>query len=373
MEYNPSRVVGANNGPRRDQTEQMLLEYVNSDQFATTNAWDSTFLTQLVRAFGQLPRHVSLRHATYALAASYHPQKQCQEQFEYHAKLALRTLERKINNPAQIVEQDFFGAALIIYALAAYRNWDEGLVAVAKRFVFLFCQLSENPELRHQSDLFIKFGAAAVDTVADTVCVSDPFSGPLAILCRCMTTFEQRVVYESMCRQLSRTPEAWQSDVAESIFYTVMHSAWLILNCLGNVAKKEFRRDPVRRESIESVVESIGGKLSDPVFLNAIRSKEKRPYPGEVLTDEEILIAHSVLGVRGIRQLIKLLKAHTISEALGEVDTFSAWAELIRACLQSKHIIPDTFPINHYPQVTYWPNNYLLLGGCMLPASQYPQ
>jgi len=370
MEYNPSRVLRAHNGPRRNEKEQMLLEYVNSEQFATTNAWDSTFLTQLVRAFGQLPRHVSLRHATYALAAAYHPQKQCQEQFEYHEKLALRTLERKINNPGQIVEQDFFGAALIIYAQAAYRNWDEGVVAVAERFIFLFRKLSENTELRRRSDLFIKFGAAAVDTVADSVCVSDPFSAPLAILCRCVTTFAQRVIYESMCRQLSRTPEAWQSDVVESIFYTVMHSAWLILNCLGNVAKKELQRDPVRRESIESVLESVGGKLNDSVFLNAIRSKEKRPYPGEVLTDEEILIAHSVLGVRGIRQLIKLLKFHTISEALGEVD--STWAELIRASLQSKHIIPQTFQINYYPQVTYWPNNYLLLGGCILPAAQYP-
>jgi hypothetical protein len=215
----------------------------------------------------------------------------------------------------------------------------------------------------------MKFGAAAVDTVADTVCVSVPFSGPLDILCRCPTTFEQRVVYESMCRQMSPTPEEWQSDVVESIFYTVMHSAWLILNCLCNVAKKEFHGDPVTRGSIQSVVLSIEGKLSDSVFVNAIRTRRKSPLLSSNV--EDILIAHSVLGVRAIEQMIDLLKVHTISEALGEVDTkVSAWGELIRESIQSKHIVPDTFTIDYYPQVIYWPNNYILLGGWIIPPSQ---
>jgi hypothetical protein len=202
------------NGSCKSDMEQMLLDFAYSDTLFLTVPFTSTLLRQLATGFGNVPRHPSLLHSILAIAAAYHPENQSFEQFEYHEKLALRTLERKTRNPADIVEADAFGACLLAFVLSNTGRTEDGCFESAVK-----CCTSVLPHLLKKSPaslsgMFHIFAPFIIDTVAHCHLLHAGLisfiRSPTAML-GLQTCLKSRIRYEAEFKRICSVSEAWQS------------------------------------------------------------------------------------------------------------------------------------------------------------------
>jgi hypothetical protein len=364
-EYHPSRVPQSPNGATRTDNEQMLLEYIHSDEFFQRRPVDSDYLAMLVNVFGQLHRPIGLRHSIYTFATVYYPHKPVQDKFEYHKRLALRTLARKLRSTETIDDEDVYGCQLLLSSVMSYNCWDEDIKVIAALFVSLYRRYHEASHSK--SEIFVKLIPSILDFVVKTLSRSKirlP-SALSEILQNWPTNFSQRVTYQEFYRRASRTPDVWQDELVEAVSLTAARSVSLLLYCLRDVVVHEMIFDFKRNNLVENILKCVGSDLTDPEFLKAFEMMDT--FENNLTTTRQKLGMFVCIDTRCARLLLKLLTTRTVMEGL--CDPTLAWdsAELIKRAIGWWDCYNLEFPFKFNTGISRRSRVQVVVGGCVCP------
>lgn len=313
----------------------------------------------LINVFGPLHRPVGIRHALYTFAAVHYPHRPCRNNFEYHKKLGLRTLARKLRSTETIGDEDIYGAELLLSSLMSNNGRDRDVEVVATLFISLFRRYRETSPSK--SEIFIILLPSIIDFVVKKLSSGKIHlpSALTAILRNWPTTFSERVNYHAFYRRASCIPDIWQGEVVEAVSLTASKSVDLLLSCVRHVGREmisDFKTDDL----VESVLECVANDLTDLEFLNALEQMNS-----DITTTEGKLAEFGRIETRCALLLLKLLKARTVLEALSDPTLASEGAELARRAMHWWDYCNSDFPFKFKTGIPRRSRMQIIIGGCV--------
>lgn len=346
----------------------MLLNFAYSDQLFVTYPFTASLLRLLALGFGNIPRHPSLLHSILATSAAYFPGSHCQENYEYHNHLALRTLLVKTRRQSAVTEADVFVACMLSWVLyTTGRTNDQCFISATKCCLSLLdyvSGISEGPK----SDMFVVFGPFIADSITYCNLLHSgvaSFTRTLASVHNSQTSFKKRLRYKEEFIRTCSVKDAWQSASVEATSEIVLRLLQMSLCCLKELVKSDTAKPD--RGTVDYACKWVMQEFTDGDFKQAIEGiRHYLSIPANLPTIEGQLGAYTLLGKECIDLILELLCSPCIMSGIMAVEASSTGSSLILRCFQSQKFRRETFPLQHYKNIPFIHQTILVLGGCVL-------
>jgi len=363
-EYNPSRTVRAANGNCENDRDQILLEYIYSDDLARKLHTLSTLFRKLAASFGTVPCNTSLLHCLMALSSSFIPTERSNwsSDVEHHKSLAIRMLGNRMKNPSKIVEADAFGAALAVL-LQFWKTPKVTCTSLINIFCTIMLHLSKRPTPTSAGVLRV-----LTPCIFDLVRCCTSFRETMWLISwraqisgRLISSFGDRLGCEAELGHNLGCDLSGQFEATVSVIEDLIQMAWSCLYEEVNCAVLHSGRTA----TVRSVCAEIIQTLNDHDFQRTWELLQDRNWaPGQYSCSQILSLSFAMLGKKAVEGLLMILQASTVATGFVQFESSSLLADLIGACFEPRLLRPNV--CIRSSRVTYIFRIALVLGGCTI-------
>ena len=363
-EYDPSNIVRGSPETYGNDNERMLLDYAYSDDLARKRGPLSAFLRKFASAFGHVPRNASLRHSIVA-AASVYLSPGSFSQFEYHIKLAIRTLELKIKTPANIVDEDAVSAAVAVWAMGASDSATPNCKSIINVFLTTFRHLSERGA-SGSSGIFPTISAVLFDSVK--YCAS---SRPRTMWHhwwrsqtngRLLNFKDRRHHLSELDRLVANKSDTSLLDATIVTIDDCLQTVWSFLCNEVQTIVPTWKSPKIAK----SVYDGVSKTFNDADFRSAwylLQNKSETTVQPSIR--HLLLLSYAIIGKKALDCVFAILKASSVMSGLSALEQSFATRDLIYACLEPTLWQTDDVSIAWFRIIDIY-RIALVLGSCTI-------